>query len=69
MSGSYASLKLHDTEEKHLGSSQVPRPYNEHFPPQDFSRLGYILKPEIDTLRADANTYGHIALQVRQGLT
>lgn len=24
---------------------------------------------EIDTLRADANTYGNIALQVRQGLT
>ena len=26
-------------------------------------------KKEIDTLRADANTYGNVALQVRYGLT
>ena len=61
-------LKLHGTNQKYLGSRQVPRPYNEHFPPQGFNRLGYISKKQIDTLRADANTYGNVALQVRQGL-
>ena len=52
-----------------MGSGQVPRPYKKHFPPQAFNRLGYISKKEIDTIRADAYTYGNVALQVRQGLT